>query len=181
MPLDNVDFLGTGQGASVYAWLTNSFGPGTTSTNVLDSMNYSMAPTNTALNYYNYNYNPQLQTLFSGLNLAPGTYDLMVVELDGTSDTGVPLDFTGRVFTSAPGVTLLGTFSTAQQSGTFAPGYGGWGNTSQDTILSGPLELSITGNDLVPTSAPEPSFDWLAGTLLLGVGFVNRRRFGASH
>ena len=72
-------------------------------------------------------------------------------------------------------MSLLGTFATAEQTGTFVPDYGGWGNTSQATIFSGPLEFNITGNDVV-SSVPEPSLGLLSGLLLIGAGVIGRRR-----
>lgn len=179
-PLSNVSIgvpldVTASQNVPIAAYLTNSFGPGTTQSNVLDSVQLSVAPNNSVSDYYHYIYNAVNQTLFSDLNLAPGTYDIVLAELDGTNDAGIPLDFAGGTFVSAPGVSLLGTFTTAEQTGTFVPGYGGWGNTSQASIFAGPLEFNITGNDQV-SSAPEPSLGLLSGVLLIGLGVIRRRR-----
>lgn len=180
-PLTNVtisvplDILDTGQNASISAYLTNSFGPGTTQSNVIASVNLSVAPNNSVYDYYHYVYQTTNETLFSGLNLTPGTYNVVLVELDGTGNAGIPLDFYGGDYVSAPGVSLLGTFSTSQQSGTFAPGFGGWGDTRQGSIFTGPLEFSITGNDLVP-NVPEPGLGFVTGFLTLGLGAYRCRR-----
>lgn len=172
VPLDVTDFYASGQNVAISAYLTNSFGPATTAGNVLDSVQLGVAPNNSASDYYSYNYNAVNQTLFSNLSLAPGTYDIVLAELDGAPDAGIPLDFAGGTLMNAPGVKFLGSFTTAQQSGTFVPGYSGWGDTSQASIFAGPLEFNITGNDLV-SGAPEPAFQALSGLLLLvGVGAV---------
>lgn len=174
VPLDVIDV--NGAHASVSAYLTNGLGVGTTQSNVLKSVNLSVAPTNSVYDYYHYNYNAVSETLFSGLNLAPGTYDVVLIETDGTNNAGIPLDFYGGTQQNAPGVSLNGTFSTSGQGGTFAPAFGGYSNTTQASIFAGVLEFNITGNDLVPTPVPEPSGGLIAGLFLMSVGVFRSRR-----
>ena len=102
VPLSVTDFYGSGQDVPIVAYLTDALGPGTTQKNVLQSANLSVAPNTTVSEFYGYEHNAVNETLFSDLNLAPGTYDIVLAELNGAPDAGIPLDFAGGTLTNAP-------------------------------------------------------------------------------
>lgn len=164
-PISTIAFDGV-----VDAYLTHKFGPGTTQSDVLQHVTV-----NVPVNSSNPN-NPQFTpvTFFSGLTLSPGDYDLVLAQY-GPNTTGVGFVLQGsQTFTFAPGVSFLGTFGTAQQGGTFAPGFGGWGNEEQNTLFAGDIAFTVTA-----TAVPEPAsaaLCLLAGGLLLAASSSRTRR-----
>ena len=118
---------------SFEAYLTQTLGSGTTAGDVLQHNTVPITPNTINSNDYQFT----TTTLFSGLELAPGQYYVSLVETDNTNDTGIGLIFSGQqTVTSVPAVQFTGTFSSAEQSGTFAPGFS-YSNTLDASLFAG--------------------------------------------
>jgi hypothetical protein len=147
------------QTTPVTAYLSTQIGPGTTQSNVLAESQLSLPANSSDPNNAQFT----TTTLFNISNLAPGNYYISLIETDGTNDAGVGFIFNGsQTITLAPGAKFLGTFGADEQSGTFAPGFSGYGNLEAATLFAGDESFTVTG-----TLLPEPSCAALAAAFLL--------------
>jgi hypothetical protein len=145
----SVDLDGVGSTSqTIYAWVTNKIGAGTTNTNVLASSTFAGPASSSAV-----------ESAFTNLTLAAGTYYLVLSALDAQNLTG--WHFTkSPVELGAPGNIYDGSWGNSDVSAPFAP----------PGVVS---EVSTSPNDanflfsITTTATPLPS-TW---TMLI-VGFA---------
>jgi hypothetical protein len=145
---------GTAPGTSGTAFLMTQIGPGTTSAEQIATASFSATG---AAN------SPVLNTLFSGLTLGPGDYDLV---LGPSLGLGWETATAGITPVTAPGVAFV-----SDDYGTSA-GYPP--ASSFSSKLGNDLEFTVSG-----TAVPEPATLALLGSALLGLGMIHLRGRGA--
>ena len=141
-------------------WLTNSIGGGTSSGNVIDSGTF-LGPNGSCCN-------PTIGTftIFTGENIGPGTYYVVLTTTGQSNETG--WNFTSSGSVASGGLSYNGTGVTAAQSGSFAPGYSYF--DPHDNV-----EFTLTSDQTLAT--PEPGSLFLLGSGLIGAGSFVRRKF----
>ena len=155
-------------GVSVTAWLMNQIGPGTTVANQIATVTFDPASSE------------ETDVLFSGLNLAAGTYYLVVTgDSSGkatwwgnnSSDTLVEGPSVSNGFEGVVNVITGNSHGTPDPS--FAPGSTFFNDTSEITGFGESILVSS-----VPSTTPEPgTLAMLAGgAALLGLGLRRRRQ-----
>jgi PEP-CTERM motif-containing protein len=148
-----VTFNGTGT-----AYLMNQIGPGTTAANEVATPFAITAPVATS----------SFITLFSGLNLGPGTYFLLVDGANastpvGASGTGSP------TYTEDSGVGSVHEVIVSGTEAAFAP-------ASTFSTSTNALFFTVTGTAGAASSAPEPGTLAMLGTGFGGLILALRRR-----
>ncbi len=150
-----------GSGTAATAYLAKQVGASATNATLVAQANLTLSPLGQA--------SPEL-VLFSGLDLLPGTYFLVLASADTTSNQGW---FNGNLGTATtdshvtfnpPGFVspANGTNSAYPPASTFNPTY------------SVGFAFDVTG-DLAGSSVPEPSAIWLCGAGFLLLGLVRAR------
>jgi hypothetical protein len=145
----NVDVsisLAGDSGGMAIAYLTTKIGPGTTTANQIASTSFDFPST------------PSLAPIFSGLNLAAGTYYLIIEETaEGSSGNGLWNGTPSPDANLAANVTDNGEYSYFNSTSGYIPA----APFSRSSINY--LDFAITGS-----AVPEPAAAWLA---LFGGGF----------
>jgi len=149
----SVNVGGFNPGVTVTAWLMTAIGPGTTTTSQVATTTFT-APT-----VVNFTSAPPATTLFSGLNLNPGTYYVVL-----NSTAGGFWEFCGT--TAATGVTYGGAqFAAGGINALFPPA---------STFISNAraFDMQIVGTP----AAPVPALSgWALLALAIGLAFVGFR------
>jgi hypothetical protein len=141
-------------------WLTDSIGGGTTNADVIDSGSF-LGPNGSCCTATTGTF-----TIFTGENIGPGTYYVVLTTTNQGNETGWNFTSNGPVATG--GLSYNGTGITSQQSGSFAPGYS-YFNPNDN------VEFNLTSDQTLAT--PEPGSLFLLGSGLIGAGSFVRRKF----
>jgi hypothetical protein len=153
----SVTLVGLSSSQTIYAWVTNQIGTGTTDTNVLASTSFAGPDHKTAA-----------ESPFTGLTLGSGTYYLVLSALDVSNLTGWDDTKTStETIANTAGNSYVASWANSGVYGTFAPA-GVVSNITNDPNDDNFL-FSITSTPLPAT--------WtmmLAG--LAGIGFIAFRR-----
>jgi hypothetical protein len=139
-------------------WLTNSIGGSTTSANVVDSGSF-LGPNGSCCSATTGTF-----TIFTGENIGPGTYFVVLTTTGQSNETGWNFTSSGPV--ASGGLSYNSTGVTSQQSGSFAPGYS-YFNPNDN------VEFNLSSDQTLAT--PEPGSLVLLGSGLLGMGSIVRR------
>jgi hypothetical protein len=153
----SVTLVGFNSSQTIYAWITNQIGAGTTGSNVLASTSFAGPANKTAV-----------ESPFTGLTLGSGTYYLVLSALDVPNSTGWDDTKTStEMITNTLGNSYVASWANSGVSGSFAPA--GVVSNITDSPNDDNFLFSITSTPLPAT--------WtmmLAG--LAGIGFIAVRR-----
>jgi hypothetical protein len=147
--------LANGGGGTGTVYLTNQIGPGTTVANQIAVTTVSGVA-----------HSPATATsLFSGLDLGPGTYYLITASNLGGGGLGWN-DYAGNA--AIPGISGTNNFDElAEEEAAYPPA------SSFFTAGLNQFDFEVTGD---PVATPEPSTLVLLGTGLLGIARMTRRK-----
>lgn len=144
-----------GSSQTISWWITNMVGSGTTGANVFDSGTFAGPSTMDTTTQ-----------VFSGVNLGPGTYYVVLCAVGQGNETG--WDFTNSpTVSSSGGLSYDGYEAAADGSGSFAPSY---------DYSNGFQGLNFLFSMQTTSSTPEPASLLLLATGLLGIVPRLRRR-----